>query len=190
MAGCGGSHCGFKPCRCGGSFTDLSGMQIDQTLVRSLVPCVDAIRDIYTCFGARAYEVVLVHTKWTGGERGVGQEEVVSEEKILPTPKVSSLAELDTVLEAIGEQEMGSLRISEISGRFTEAFLTGRRDGRPIPDDENFYWEVRFLGVDGSVTRRRFSPDSAPNYEPLKFQWVIVLTRTVQDRTDDGQVRD
>ena len=174
----------------GWAFTELSGLDVERSLVKSLVPCVDQIRDLYTCFGARAYEVAMVRTRWTGGKRGVGVEEVVFEQKILPTPKIFGLPEIDTVLEAIGEREVGAIQVTEISARYTEEELTGQSvNGYSSEADEHFYWEVREITSSGGAKRRRFEVDKVPTYEPLKFQWKVTLIKALEDRTRLGDPR-
>lgn len=191
MAGC-CTSCGFAPCRCcGGRFTSLESFDIRRTLVRSLVPCVDQIRDLYTCLGARVYEVSLVRTRWSGGERGVGVEEVILDEPILPTPKIGDLSAMSYQTYSIGSEEVGTLTVSEISARYSEDTLMGRGDGgTEIPTDENFYWEVRIpTSPNISGERRRFVPTSVPNLEPLRFMWTINLARAHQDRSRSGDPR-
>lgn len=182
------SACCNSPCSCGcGSFT--TGRS-SGSLVSSLIPCVDSIRDLYTQFGARPYQVMLVWTRWSGGERGVGVEEVVREELLLPTPKLGDMAALSRDLSPVGVDEVGSVRIAEISARFTEDYLVGRcDDGGAIPEDQNFYWEVRFPRADGFGPRRRFVPKSAPMLDSTKFQWSISLLKVSEDRMRSGDVR-
>ncbi len=192
MAGCNCASCGFNPCRCGCSgFTVLTGAQYQRTLVYSLTPCVDQIRDLYTCLGARAYQVSLIWTRWSGGERGVGVEELIRRELILPTPRVADLSSLRRDLQPIGIDEVGSLRVSEISPRFNEDFLVGRADdGTPIPDDQEFFWEIAFNRPPGTLgVRRRFTTKSAPSYDPLRFQWRIDLLKASEDRTREGELQ-
>lgn len=185
------SSCGFSPCQCcGGSFTVLQGAAIDRTLVRSLTPCVDAIRDIYTCLGARAYQVALIVTRWSGGERGEGVEELISHKLLLPTPQIEDLSGLDTQIVAIGQEEDGTVTVSQISPRFSEDELMGRElDGTPIPSDHSFYWEIHFPTASGDGVRRRFTPAAAPTYNPTAFEWRVTLARQSEDRLRNGDPR-
>lgn len=168
---------------CDNKYTELIGIDADQTLVKKLSPCVDRIRDLYTKLGARAYEVLLITTRWTGGKRGVGVEEIHNTKKLLPTPKVSDLKELDSLLTAIGARETGGVLVNQISSNYTEDELKGIG----TQDDENFYWEIRQMSS-GSTIRRRFLPDTAPNYNPLKFEWSVRLTKAVENRLRSGEV--
>ena len=184
--------CGFDECKCGcDGFTVLRGPEIEHTLIASLTPCVDQIRDIATCLGARPYRVSLVWTRWTGGERGAGQEEIVREEMILPTPVVKDLSGLRNRLTPIGLDEVGDLQVSQISPRYTEDLLMGRvsDDGHPISEDESFFYEVFAPGHDHTGIRRRFFPVSAPTYEPTKFEWKVNLRRASEDRSRCGDLQ-
>ena len=189
MASC--AICQLSPCKCCATgFTQLSGPMIDRTLVRALTGCVDQIRDIHTCLGARAYEVLLVRTRWTGGRRGQGVEEVLEESAILPTPLVSDFKSLITTQQPVGREDNGTITISEISPRFTGDQLLGlSNDGAPIPRDENFYYEVRAIRADGLAVRRRFMPNSVPDYNPTNFEWTIQLIKVFEDRSRQGEVR-
>lgn len=181
------STCSFDPCRCGGDFTVVDGLHLERSLIGSLTGCVDQIRDIYSCLGARAYTVALVSTRWSGGERGEGVEEVVREMAILPTPLVSDLTAIANAPLSIGDEEMGEVRVSQISPRFNEDELRGRSiDGAAVSQDENFYWEIRFPRSDGTAVRRRFTPNSAPSYNPTAFEWAIRLLKVYEDRTRAG----
>jgi len=172
----------FGTCPCG--FTRVSALS--NSLVQSLTPCVDKIRDLYTCLGARVYEVAIVKTRWSGGERGVGVEQVVSEELILPTPRISDLTSLSASTQAIGQEEFGSIEVSQISPRYTEDFLAGREEGgAELPSDMNVYWEIRIPGSE----RRRFVLNSPPNLSPLKFEWTVRLEKAFENRARNRDPR-
>lgn len=183
MACC--EQCTFDPCRCCGDFTLASSIDPMRTLVGSMAPCVDHLRDIYTCLGARMYVVVLVKTRWSGGRRGVGQEQVISEEPILPTPLVLDEGALRKTQFGVGSVEQGSIKVTEISMRYTEDQLCGRGlNGEPTPKDEQFYWEVRDSAPGADV--RRYTVDVVPVLDPLNFGWSIGLRRQQGDRTRAG----
>lgn len=188
MACC--ATCQFEPCRCPCGFTDPRTQNLRTTLARSLVPCVDAIRNLYTCFGVRSYTVSLVRTQWSGGFRGSGVEAVLSEEVILPTPRVSSLNGVEQLAQSAGLLESGTLRVDQISPRFAEDALQGLgAGGASIPEDQNFYWEVTVLFPDGSQRRRRFFPKVVPNLDMMKFEWQVTLEKAADDRGRDGSPR-
>jgi hypothetical protein len=148
------------------------------------------VRDIYTQLGARQYEVTLVWTQWTGGERGVGAESVIKMLQILPTPEVGTLNSLQRELQSIGIDEVGSLRVTEISPRFNEDLLIGKdlvvRSGDTLPADMSFYWEVFFPRIGEFGLIRRFTPKSAPSKNATNFEWTIDLVKASENRTRDG----
>jgi hypothetical protein len=188
------NSCKVGPCTCNPEgYAKLSAQEGADTLIGSLTCVVDSIRNLYTTFGARTYQVQLVWTRWSGGERGSGCESVVLAEPILPTPLVSNLKALRVELESIGSMEEGGVIVSQISPRYTEAELQGFSrfvvPGNPLPDDMSFYWEIFYPGTDGDGVRRRFVPKSAPNSDPTAFEWSISLTRQSEDRTTLGEIR-
>lgn len=176
------------PC---GTFTVLDPCSYKKTLVQGcLGSVVDRARDIYTQFGLRPYLVRMVKTRWSGGRRGIGTEEVLSEELILPTPLVSTLNSLDAEVSPIGNIEQGGIKVEQISSIcYTEDMLMGRdADGEPVPRDQQFYYEIEMLGQ--SSIKRRFTPAGAPSLDASKFQWVIELTKSNENRTRDGTPED
>lgn len=164
--------------------------QLENTLVGSLTCTVDNLRNLYTTLGARSYQVRLVWTRWSGGARGYGTEMLAHEEVLVPTPLVGDLKTVRVDQEAYGSIETGELTVSEISARYTEAELRGLSrvvaPGVELPPDINFFWEIFYPAVDGDGVRRRFTPKSAPNHDPLNFQWTIRLVKQSEDRGVNG----
>lgn len=186
--------CKVSPCTCPeGGYTEVTKASLTSTLISSLTCVVDATRDLYTSLGARNYRVALIWTRWSGGERGRGVEVVALEEAILPTPNVSDLKTVRIEVEQVGSLEQGEVTVSQISPRYTEAELLGLSrftiPGDQLPEDMNFYWEIFYPGTDGDGVRRRFTPKSAPNSNPTKFEWAIRLVRQSEDRTTSGEIR-
>lgn len=172
-------------------FTQLNGVGLSNTLARKLIGTVDRLRDLMTQFGFRPYEVRVVRTRWTGGDRGEGQEIVVFDEAILPTPLISSLDGVRRVVNLVGLDELGTVNLSQVSGRYAEGYLTGTdEEGYPLDADTQFYFEVVFP-TPGSVTdgapRRRFFPATAPSYDAGRFEWALTLQRSHVDRRTDGR---
>lgn len=167
-------------------FTD--GEQFESTVVQRLTPYVDQIRDIATRLGARPYRVALIWTQWSGGETGIGVEQVLREEFLLPTPMIGVLNTVKEELTSVGLEEVGELRVTEISPRYNEDYLMGRDDtGHQIPSDQNFYWEIAFPRPDGQKgVRRRFLPKSVPSYQGTNFEWTIDLVKAIENRDRDG----
>jgi len=169
-------------------FTDPTSLQLGKTLARRLVPLADKLRDMLTKFGLRPYKVKVVRVKWSGGARGAGAPVVVGDLHILPTPLISDLNSLSNIVEAVGLTEVGSLTLSEVSGRFSEDDLLGRdSEGNPVAPDEEFFYEVEFPRLDGKPsTRRRFYPRSPPQYHAGKLQWTVRLEKALEDRDRTG----
>lgn len=183
-------QCACDPCACHFSFTDPTKLNQAGTLAGSLVGLVDSVRDLYACLGARAYSVHLVRTRWSGGERGVGVEEVISEMQILPVPRVTGLDGIDRSAQPVGMVEQGTIRIDQISARYTEDQLTGIEKGRALPLDQQFYWEIRSLELGGQpVQRRRMTPSSSPQLDRLNMQWTMRFARQQADRGRAGDPR-
>ncbi len=134
----------------------------------------------------RPYEVHIIRTRWTGGDRGIGEEFTISDLTILPTPRLVDMTTLAEIVQPVGLDEIGAVTLDEISGRFNEDQLRSfHDDGTPPNPDENVMYEVVFPLPDGhsdNAPRRRFFPVSAPHYTAGKFEWVIRLERTRPDR--------
>lgn len=171
-------------------FSQLNGMDLSRTLGRRLINTVDRLRDIPVRFGLRPYEVHIVRTRWTGGERGVGMEVVISDEAVLPTPLITSLDGVQRIVNIVGLDEIGTVRLEQVSGRYAEGFLSGTdENGNPQDPDTQFYYEVQFPTpgtISDGAPRRRFFPSSAPTYDASRFQWSVTLTRSHVDRLSDG----
>lgn len=150
--------------------------------------CLDDLRQIAVDLGARPYRVFLVRTRWSGEERGEGVETVISEEELLPVPKVEAMSPINRSLMDGGIDEVGGLQITEISPRYTEQQLLGYSSlGQQVPQNETFSWEITLMRGDDEVhTRRRFLVQGTPSYQAEELQWSVRLTRAGSDRTDDG----
>lgn len=173
------------------SLTEVTENNIGSTLVAHLTPCVDIVRNIATVLGARQYRVDLVWIQWSGGERGVGNENPVAIQPILPTPMVAGLDSIRADLQSFGLTEMGELRVTQISPRFSEDLLMGRdivtaNVGDDLPDDIGFFWEITFPGDREQGIRRRFTPKAPPSKHSTKFEWSINLLRASEDRARNG----
>lgn len=171
-------------------FSQLNGMDLSKTLGRRLIGTVDRLRDIPVRFGLRPYEVHIIRTRWTGGERGIGYEAVIYDEPILPTPLVTSLDGVQRIVNIVGLDEIGSVSLQQISGRYAEGFLSGTdENGNPQDPDTQFYFEIQFPTpgtISDGAPRRRFFPASAPSYDASRFQWSLSLQRSHVDRLNDG----
>lgn len=168
----------------------LTASEYSQTLAAKLVPCVDKIRQLNTNFGLRPYRVFLVITEWTGQRRGQGVERVLSETELLPTPKIESFASLNLQLMSAGLEEVGDLRISEISPKYTGEQLLGRHtDNTELLKNQGFRWEVVLYKQGNEPIRRSFVPKGLPDFMPGRVQWAVSLTRLRSgvDRDSEGR---
>lgn len=179
--------------KCGSKskFTKLSGTQLANTFASSLVDVADSLRDLYVQFGLRSYQVSIVRTAWTGGRRGIGIEYVKHELELLPTPKVNSFSSLTEILQPVGLDEVGSVGLSQISGRFTEDELLGKdKNGLPLGKDEQVFYEIHYPRSDGNPgVRRRFVVKGTPYYSASRLEWTVELERSHEDRSKDSALR-
>jgi hypothetical protein len=152
--------------------------------VQKLTPVADKIRDLRTRLGGVPYRVFLVRTRWSGGHRGRGVEEVLTAQELLPTPKVMSLDGQTWVLHSVGLDEMGDVRVADISPAYTEDMLMGTgAQGEPIPKDQQFFWEIVYpRPLPDAPVRRRYTPKSTPDYKPTRFGWSITLVKAGEER--------
>lgn len=171
-------------------FTTVTSKQAASTLARKFIPLADSLRDLLTKFGLRSYKVSMVRVRWSGGARGAGTPTVELEEVMLPTPKLSGLDALTEINQPIGLDELGSIELSQISGRYSEDQLLGfAPGGRDIEPDVEFFYEIEFFpSADGPSHRRRFNPRSAPTYHAGGLQWSIRLEKGNADRERNGDV--
>lgn len=147
----------------------------------------DNARQIATNLGLRPYRVFLIWTKWTGEERGEGDETEFRRIEILPTPKVNSLDNVTFGLFHAGTVPMGSLRVDRISATFTQDTLQGRIIPVPgedtIPDPYGFFYEVVEDGRgDNPPQRAKFRLLNTPFRRAGKIDWTIMLERISADR--------
>ena len=172
-------------------FTQVPPGGYPDTLAGSFIGLADDLRDMFTQFGLRPYTVRRMRVQWSGGARGRGQPTVIFNEPILPTPKVTDISGLTELLHPIGLDEHGSLRLSEISGTYTEDDLRGldARGKGPAVDVE-FFYEIEYARPDGTAgEKRRFFPSGAASYNAGKLQWTLTLEKSNEDRARDGSVR-
>lgn len=172
-------------------FTVATPELLKNSLARKLVPVVDRARDIATRLGARPYRVRIVRTNWTGDRRGAGIEQVVSTQELVPTPKVIDVSTLAEVVTPIGTTEIGLVQLQQVSGRYTEEFLSGvDPDGRPPAPTDDVFYEIEFFRTDGRQSdKHRFALANAPYYNATKVQWLVTLDAQVEKRRRDGRPR-
>lgn len=192
--GCGAaSGCGNEPCP---PVRELEYcVQTPQTLAhslgRALIFPVDKIRDLNTRLGLRPYIVRWIYTRYSGGARGIGEESVIVDERVLPTPLILDLSGVAEIVTAAGADEQGGVMLTEFSGCYTEEKIRGLGDGgESIPADQAFYYEIEFLRADGvRGERRRFVISGVPEYSADDYTWRIKLARSRPDRQRNGATR-
>lgn len=179
----------------GGVLRSPSPAEQRETLANKLVPIVDKIRRLGSGFGVRPYRVYLVHSIWTGGEVGVGRENVRAIE-IIPAPRVKSIGSLDEVTRSTGTTEEGDVEVDRISARYTEDDLLGRtpdlRDPnapRTTAEGAEFFWEIRETRPSTPYpVIRRFAVRGVPELRRGAAEWVIRLVKQDYDRGRRGEV--
>ena len=87
-----------------------SADELANSLLRRLIPTVDAARAVGVRLGLRQYEVRIIRTQWTGEFRGEGEEFLVDERPLTPTPLVMGLDTVNRVFESVGAIEEGQGR--------------------------------------------------------------------------------
>lgn len=158
-------------------------------LVEGLGDAVDDIRQIATDLGARPYTYHSITVRWSGGEIGRGEETVVKDVKLLPTPRTQPVGFLDRSQENAGVVERGDITLTGISPRYTEDEIE-ELFGVVKPGEEyEVFIEQRIDGRDGQTRRRRFVLAGAPERRPTRVDWRVTLRRADGERLRDGSVR-
>jgi hypothetical protein len=171
----------------------LTPAQAKATLAQRLGRVADNVRQIATILGARPYRVFLVWTKWSGQERGEGQEAEIRRVEILPTPRVANLDAITFSLYHAGTLPVGSVKVDRISVvSFSSDLLTGNYVPAEhedfIPEPYEFMYEVVEDGRgDNPPTRSRFRLLSFPFRRATQVDWTIMLERVGEDRNRYAQ---
>lgn len=111
-------------CACGGGC--LGGCSpARRTLATRLQSLADTGRAINARFGMRAYRVFLVWLWWEAGEDGAGQAQVARRVELTPIPRVTDLTSITYSPVNAGVLPVGSLRVDQISGRYSAEHLAG-----------------------------------------------------------------
>lgn len=160
----------------------------DLSLTESLGEVADSIRQLYTDFGLRPYEIFSVVVRWSGGERHRGTAAVVSETPLLPTPKIENIEQLDEELRSAGRVERGTVRLIEISPRYTMDDIR-LLFPRALVAGEEHYIEARIDRRDGETERQRYVVSGAPERRADQFDWTVRLIKQDENRFRDGRPR-
>ena len=160
----------------------------EASLANSLGSLADDLRQMYTAFGLRPYRLFSIVTEWSGGEHGRGEERLVSETELLPTPRVS-LSGLRGSLSDGGLRERGTLRVDQISPRYTEDDIYSIFHCHPLPARFTGWIEMREDARDGeNPPRRRFVAIGVPARSADGFQWAVDMTQQDPSRNRYGKL--
>lgn len=167
---------------------------VECSLVESLGGIVDDIRQLATDLGARPYRVFSVVSQWSGGEIGRGEVQLLRETEFLPTPKLVETSGVRAEPKSGGIAERGTIKLREVSPRYTEDEVRGLLGTGPLTDPATgiplaaveVFVEVRMDPRDGVSERRRFIVSGMPYRDGEAFEWVVSLLRQDQDRTRGG----
>jgi hypothetical protein len=174
-----------------------------KTLAHKFTGLRDRLYQMETTFGLHSKRVFLVWTRWTGAQRGEGDEVEVTRVELLPTPRVTDLTSVSRTASRFGHVPQGTLRVDNIScGAYTEDHLTGlavptvaskgdRVGGTAaepeIPDNKSFFWDV--VEDDrggGQAQRRKYRLLSAPHRNEGALSWAVTLQPVSDDLRRDG----
>ncbi len=190
-----------------------------RTLAHRLTRRADRLRQLNTRFGLRSRRVFLVWTRWTGVERGEGDEQEVERVELLPTPRVSDLTAIGRSPTPYGMWPDGTLRVDQIScGAYTEDNLRGLRvpartaaaprassgtlvapgtELDPKTDTRvDFFYELVDDGREQAVSgdpqagRKRFRLLGSPHRAEGSLYWSLNIQRASDDRDRAGESRE
>lgn len=111
-------------CACGGGCVG-GCSPARRTLSTRLQSLADTGRGIHARFGMRAYRVFLVWLWWEAGEQGVGRAQVARRVELTPIPRVADMTSITFSPVNAGVLPVGSMRIDQISGRYSAEHLAG-----------------------------------------------------------------
>ena len=154
----------------------------NRSLVESLGDVTDDIRQLYTDFGLRPYTVHVVRQRWTGGQIGRGEVQVVFDQPLLPSPEVVGIASIERTSTNAGRINRGDVTLYKVSPRYTEDQIT-RYFSTELRDDEEGFIEIRIDNRDGQTERKRYVVVGTPERRPGRFEWVVRLRKQDRNRS-------
>jgi len=109
--------------------------------------------------------------------------------EILPTPVVMSMDNIALSPQNIGLVQIGDVKITEISGTFSEDTLLGRTNGDvQVEQPYSFCWEIiEDSRVGDNPVHSKFHVRGRPNRQADNAQFVVMLTKIGDDRGRDGK---
>jgi hypothetical protein len=174
-----------------GSVRPLRPDEVKRSLMSTLSPVIDNIRQIAVQLGLRPYRVFIVHVLWTGVKVGDGNPLEISRREILPTPRIRDMSATTEVLSAFGRVEEGGIVIDRISAKYSEDDLTGKTPdlidpAMPRTGKRNgeYFWEVQENRPGFPRTLpRRYVHAAAPTLMRGGSHWRIPLNKQNVDRS-------
>lgn len=179
----------------------LTSIEAKRTLANRFTRVADNLRQLATKFGIRPMRVFLVWSRWTGGERGQGVEEEVQRVELIPTPRVASMDSVVFSVFHAGTIPVGSVRVTEISTRYTYDQLTGHMDPALAADGtkrlghldhvlqpNDFYYLLYEDGRgDPQPVQAKFRLLNFPTRNAENVEWQLMLEKIHEDRGRDGR---
>ena len=159
----------------------------NMSFAESILPAIDAARQIPVDLGLRPYKVHSVVLKWSGGAPGKGTAKVESDIPFLPVPTIEWDSGHDKRALSGGVVERGSATLTKISLRYTEDDLAALFHSSPLPADREAFIETRIDQRDGQTVRRRYAIKGLPyRDQSKKWEWRVKLIAQDADRERDG----
>ena len=152
---------------------------LDTSLVDSLLPVVDSLRELHTSFGTRSWQVYTVKRTWSGSRRGEGNgvdpDYTDSAVELTPSPEVMDRRR--RMLDPTGMDEVGEVELHEVSLTYTETDLLGAAGGNLAANVEFFY---KLVGTHGQLQVTRYfvigkRPVIADREKTIG--WIVTLER-------------
>jgi hypothetical protein len=151
------------------------------------------LRQFSTKFGIRSKRVFLTWSKYSGQERGEGNENIVARVELLPTPMVTDLTSIVLNPYSAGVLPVGSVRVDKIAVTYTMDQLMGKavpgqHRGDKVHEPYDFCYEIVEDGRgDDPPMRQKFRLFGMPNRKEGDVCWVVLLERISEDFARDGR---
>lgn len=149
------------------------------------------LQQLSTRFGIRPYRVFMVWTKWTGEERGEGDEKLILREELLPTPLVD-FSGVTFEGSAVGRMPTGFVTVREVVVTYTADVLQGLKLPEPhedvLPEPYDFCYEVvEDDRGDPNPKHSKFRLAKVPFRDAANVQWTLSLERMSEDNLRTGK---